>query len=121
MVSLPDIQRQQEQYPRMKKILSWTLLIVATLFLTKYANEAAQDLSTTHGATFRLVKQRVVSCKDGVIVLDGSEGPSRLLMDSTWPDCSTFKPTEYYDFWLARGGKTGFISMEKSPWWRTKM
>ena len=29
MVSLPDIQRQQEQYPRMKKILSWTLLIVA--------------------------------------------------------------------------------------------
>jgi hypothetical protein len=104
----------------MKKILSWTLLIVATLFLTKYANEAAQDLSP-HGATFRLVKQKVVSCREGVIILDGPEGPTRLLTDDTWPDCATFKPTEYYDLWLARGGKTGFISMEKSPWWRTKM
>lgn len=102
----------------MKKILIWTVLIVGTLFLTKYANEAAQDISP-HGATFRLTRQKVVTCKPGEIVLIGPDGPTQLLTDSSWPACSSFSSNDYYDFWLARGGKTGFISVEKSPWWRT--
>lgn len=104
----------------MKKILIWTVLIVGTLFLTKYANEAAQDL-TPHGATFRLVKQKVVSCGNGEIVLAGPDGATRLETDSSWPDCSSFSPNRYYDLWLARGGRTEFISVEQSPWWRTKV
>jgi hypothetical protein len=102
----------------MKKILLWTLLIVGTLFLTKFANDAAQDVQP-RGATFRMTRQKVVSCGSGEIVLSGPEGPTRLLMDDTWPSCSTFDAGQYYDLWLARGGKTGFITSQKSPWWRT--
>lgn len=102
----------------MKRILSWTLLIVATLFLTRYANDAAQDLQP-RGATFRITRQQVMSCSNGEIVLQGPDGPSRLLTDGTWPPCSTFDASQYYDLWLARGGRTSFISLEKSPWWRT--
>lgn len=101
----------------MKKILLWTLLIVGTLFLTKYANDAAQDVQP-RGATFRMTKQKVVSCGDGEVVLQGPDGPTRLRTDDSWPSCSTFEANQYYDLWLARGGKTGFISIEKSPWWR---
>lgn len=104
--------------PPMKKILSWTLLIVGTLFLTKFANDMAQDIQP-HGASFRMTRQKVMSCENGAIVLLGPDGPTRLLMDSTWPSCSSFDPNQYYDLWLARGGKTGFISVERSPWWRT--
>jgi hypothetical protein len=104
----------------MKKILLWTVLIVGTLFLTRYANEVAQDVRP-RGATFRMTKQKVVACGNGQIVLSGPEGPTTLHIDNTWPACSTFEPGQYYDLWLARGGRTGFISEEKSPWWRTAM
>lgn len=101
----------------MKRILLWTVLIVGTLFITRYANEVAQDVRP-QGATFRLIKQRVVSCGNSEIVLSGPDGPTRLKTDNSWPACSTFNPSEDYDLWLARGGNTGFISEEKSPWWR---
>lgn len=104
----------------MKKILMWTVLVVGTLFLTKYANDVAQDVRP-RGATFRLTKQKVVSCGNGQVVLAGPDGPTTLRTDNSWPPCSTFAPTQDYDFWLARGGNTGFITMEKSPWWRTAM
>jgi len=104
----------------MKKILMWTVLIVGTLFITKYANDVAQDVRP-HGATFRMTWQQVVSCSSGEITLAGPEGPTTLKTDNTWPACNTFESNTYYDLWLARGGKTGFISVEKSPWWRTKM
>jgi hypothetical protein len=104
----------------MKKILMWTVLIVGTLFITKYANDVAQDVRP-HGATFRMTRQQVVSCSSGEITLAGPEGPTTLKTDNTWPACKTFESNTYYDLWLARGGKTGFISVEKSPWWRTKM
>lgn len=102
----------------MKRILLWTLLIVGTLFLTRYANDASQDAGP-RGATFRMTKQEVVSCAEGEVVLEGPDGPTRLRTDSTWPPCSTFVPNQDYDLWLARGGRTGFISVEKSPWWRS--
>jgi hypothetical protein len=104
----------------MKKILMWTVLVVGTLFLTKYANDVAQDVRP-RGATFRLTKQKVVSCGSGEVVLAGPEGPTTLRIDNSWPPCSTFVPNQDYDLWLARGGNTGFITMEKSPWWRTAM
>ncbi|HEX4038226.1 MAG TPA: hypothetical protein VHX37_09220 [Acidobacteriaceae bacterium] len=104
----------------MKRILLWTVLIVGTLFITKYANDVAQDVRP-RGATFRMVKQKVVTCGDGQVVLDGPEGPTTLRIDNSWPTCSTFLPNTDYDLWLARGGTTGYISSEKSPWWRTAM
>lgn len=104
----------------MRRILLWTVLIVGTLFITKYANDVAQDVRP-RGATFRLVKQKVVSCGGGQVVLDGPDGPTTLRTDNTWPACSNFLPNTYYDLWLARGGMTGYISSEKSPWWRTAM
>ncbi len=101
----------------MKKILMWTVLIVGTLFITKYANDVAQDVRP-HGATFRMTRQQVVSCSRDEITLSGAEGPTTLKIDSTWPACNTFDASTYYDLWMTRGGKTGLISMEKSPWWR---
>jgi len=101
----------------MKKILMWTVLIVGTLFITKYANDVAQDVRP-HGVTFRLTRQRVVACGSGEITLAGPEGPTTLKTDNSWPSCNRFEADTYYDLWLARGGTTGFISMEKSPWWR---
>jgi hypothetical protein len=104
----------------MKKILMWTVLIIGTLFITKYANDVAQD-TRPHGATFRMTRQKVVSCGSGEITLSGPEGPTTLRTDGSWPACTTFESNQSYDLWLARGGTTGFITMEKSPWWRTAM
>jgi len=104
----------------MKKILMWTVLIVGTLFITKYANDVAQDVRP-HGATFRMTRQKVVSCANGEVTLAGPEGPTTLKTDNSWPACTTFQTDQPYDLWLARGGTTGFITMEKSPWWRTAM
>jgi hypothetical protein len=104
----------------MKKILMWTVLIVGTLFIAKYANDVAQDVRP-QGASFRLIKQQVVSCSTGEITLDGPEGPTTLKTDSSWPACNNFDAKAFYDLWLSRGGKTGFITMEKSPRWRTAM
>lgn len=104
----------------MKRILLWTVLIVGTLFITKYANDVAQDVRP-RGATFRMVKQKIVTCGEGEVVLEGPDGPTTLRTDNSWPACSTFLPNTDYDLWLARGGKTGYISSEKSPWWRTAM
>jgi hypothetical protein len=104
----------------MKKILMWTVLIVGTLFITKYANDVAQD-TRPRGATFRMTRQKVVTCGSGEITLAGPEGPTTLKTDGSWPSCNTFESGQYYDLWLARGGTTGFITMEKSPWWRTAM
>jgi len=95
----------------------WTVLIVGTLFITKYANDVAQEVRP-HGVTFRLTRQRVVACGSGEITLAGPDGPTTLKTDSSWPSCTTFEPNTWYDMWLVRGGTTGFISMEKSPWWR---
>jgi hypothetical protein len=102
---------------RMKKILMWTVVIVGVLFITKFANDVAQDVRP-HGATFRMTKQKVVACSSGEITLSGPEGPTT---DNSWPACNTFESNTWYDLWLARGGTTGFITMEKSPWWRTAM
>jgi hypothetical protein len=104
----------------MKKILMWTVVIVGVLFFTKFANDVAQD-TRPHGATFRMTKQRVVTCGSGEITLTGPEGPTTLRTDNSWPACTTFDSETYYDLWLARGGTTGFITMEKSPWWRKAM
>jgi hypothetical protein len=104
----------------MKKILMWTVVIVGVLFFTKFANDVAQD-TRPHGATFRMTKQRVVTCGSGEITLAGPEGPTTLRTDNSWPACTTFDSETYYDLWLARGGTTGFITMEKSPWWRKAM
>jgi len=104
----------------MKKILMWTVVIVGVLFITKFANDVSQDVRP-HGATFRMTRQRVVSCNSGEITLAGPEGPTTLRTDSSWPSCNIFDTNTYYDLWLARGGTTGFITMEKSPWWRTAM
>lgn len=101
----------------MRKILVWTVLIVMTLFLTKYANELSQDVRPK-GATFSLFKQKVSSCGSGEVVLIGPDGPTHLEIDDSWPPCSEFDEATYYDFWLARGGRTVFISYEKTPWWR---
>ena len=35
----------------------WTVLIIGTLFITKYANDVAQD-TRPHGATFRILLPR---------------------------------------------------------------
>lgn len=106
--------------PVMKKILMWTVVIVGVLFITKFANDVSQDVRP-HGATFRMTRQRVVTCGTGEITLTGPDGPTTLRTDNSWPACTTFEANTYYDLWLARGGTTGFITMEKSPWWRTAM
>ena len=104
----------------MRKILVWTVLIVATLFFTKYANELSQDV-TPKGATFSLMRQKVVSCGNGEITLVGPNGPTHLEIDDSWPPCSQFAQNTEYDLWLARGGRTVYISSEKTPWWRQQL
>lgn len=104
----------------MKKILMWTVVIVGVLFFTKFANDISQDVRP-HGATFRLTRQKVVSCNPGEITLTGPDGPTTLRTDNSWPTCTNFDGNTFYDLWLARGGTTGFITMEKSPWWRNAM
>lgn len=106
--------------PDMKKILMWTVVIVGVLFITRFANDVSQDVRP-HGATFRMTRQKVVTCGTGEITLTGPDGPTTLRTDNSWPSCTTFEANTYYDLWLARGGTTGFITMEKSPWWRTAM
>jgi hypothetical protein len=103
----------------MKKILMWTVVIVGVLFFTKFANDVAQD-TRPHGATFRMTKQRVVTCGSGEITLAGPEGPTTLRTDNSGRPAhlrlrNLLRPV------AARGGTTGFITMEKSPWWRKAM
>ena len=104
----------------MKKILLWTVVIVGVLFITRFANDVSQDVRP-HGATFRMTRQKVVACGSGEVTLAGPEGPTTLRTDRSWPACNSFDAGAYYDFWLARGGTTGFIMVEKSPWWRKAM
>ena len=104
----------------MKKILMWTVVIVGVLFITRFANDVSQDVRPL-GATFRMTRQKVVSCARGEITLAGPDGQTTLRTDNSWPSCNIFDDNTYYDLWLARGGTTGFITMEKSPWWRSAM
>jgi hypothetical protein len=104
----------------MKKILMVAAAFLFILVLTYMANHANVDQPT--GYSFSLKAQRVVMCSANEIVLvDPHQKSTRLEKDSSWPDCSTFKPNEFDDFDLARGSKTIFKKREQTAWWRKAM
>jgi hypothetical protein len=104
----------------MKKIAVITAVFVFVLVLTKIANDVPAE--SPSGAAFSLRAQHVVQCTQSEITLVGSHGqPTHLETDGAWPDCSTYQKDQVMDFYLSRGEKTHFLSLEPSSWWRKAM
>ncbi len=104
----------------MKKILMIAAAFLFVILITNLANRVPADGAP--GTSFSLKAQRVVACSGKEIVLvDSHEKATRLDKDGSWPDCSSFQPGESQDFYLSRGEKTHFLSLEKSSWWRKAM
>ena len=104
----------------MKRIVILVAAFAFILLLTKIANRIPPD--PPPGTAFSLKAQRVTQCSDEEITLVGRHNdPTHLERDESWPDCSTFHPNEYLDFYLARGGKTRYLSSERSTWWRNAL
>jgi hypothetical protein len=100
-----------------KKIAICVAAFVAILVLTKIANQVPPEPPA--GTTFALKAQRVIECSVGDITLiDKHDTPINLPKDSSWPDCSVFHKDDVFDFYLSRGEKIHFLSIEKTAWWR---
>jgi len=101
----------------MKNIALFAAIFAFILLLTKIANTIPAD--SLSGAAFSLKVQHVVQCTpDEITLVDLHQAATHLEKDESWPDCSTFKKDEVLDFYLSRGEKTKFLSMEKTAWWR---
>lgn len=104
----------------MKRIVTIAAVFVVILFLTKIANLIPPD--PMPGAAFSLKAQKVVQCSTNEItLLDVHEVQTHLDKDQSWPDCADFTAGQILDFYLSRGDKTHFMSVEVSPWWRKTM
>lgn len=92
-------------------------VFVLILLLTKLANQAPPEPPT--GYTFWIYAQQVVECTPTEITLvDRHQVETHFDKDSSWPDCSRFHKDDVLDFHLTRGEKTGYLSDEKTAWWR---
>ena len=101
----------------MKKIAICVAAFVAILVLTKIANQV--PLEPPAGTTFSLKAQRVIECSiDEITLIDKHDTATNLRKDSSWPDCSVFHKDDVLDFYLSRGEKTHFLSIEETAWWR---
>ena len=101
----------------MKKIVIMTAVFVFVLVLTKIANQVPPD--PPRGTAFSLKGQRVIQCSPSEITLVNNHGqPTHLETDPGWPDCSVYQKDQVMDFYLSRGEKTHFLSIEPTSWWR---
>ena len=117
-------QRPRRQLSATKKIViaaATAAVFVFILLLTKIANDIPPEPPT--GIAFWMYAQHVVECTPTEITLvDTHQTQTSLDKDSnSWPDCSTFHKNDVLDFYLARGAKTKFLSVEKTAWWRKTM
>ncbi len=104
----------------MKKIAIFAAAFAFILLLTKIANQIPPEPPT--GTAFSLKAQRVVQCSSTEITLvDNHQKATHLEKDESWPDCSVFQKDDVLDFYLSRGGRTKFLSFEKTVWWRKAM
>ena len=104
----------------MKKIAIVAAVFVFILLLQKIANQIPPESPT--GMSFALKAQQVVQCSpDEITLVDNHLKATHLEKDATWPDCSTFQKDEVMDFYLSRGDKTRFLSIERTAWWRKAM
>jgi hypothetical protein len=100
-----------------KKIAICVAAFVAILVLTKIANQVPADAPA--GTTFSLKGQRVIQCSvDEITLADKHDAATNLQKDASWPDCSVFHKDDVLDFYLSRGEKTHFMSIEQTAWWR---
>lgn len=104
----------------MKKIAIFAAAFALILLLTKIANQIPPEPPS--GTAFALKAQRVVQCSaTEVTLVDNHQKATHLEKDESWPDCSVFQKDDVLDFYLSRGGRTKFLSFEKSAWWRKAM
>lgn len=104
----------------MKKIAIFAAVFVFILLLTKIANQIPPDPPS--GTAFSLKAQRIVQCSpDEITLVDPHMKATHLEKDGSWPDCSTFQKDDVLDFYLSRGEKTKFLSLERTVWWRKTM
>ncbi len=104
----------------MKRILTISAVMIFILVLSKLASKA--PAAPAPGVAFALKAQKVVACSPTEIVLvDSHHTATRLDIDGSWPDCSEFEKNDVIDFYLSRGDKTHFVSMERTAWWRKAM
>jgi hypothetical protein len=104
----------------MKRIATFAAAFVFILLLTKIANQV--PTAPPPGTAFSLKAQRVIQCNETEITLvDNHQKSTHLEKDDSWPDCSAFKRDEVMDFFLSRGEKTRFLSIETTAWWRRAM
>ncbi len=110
----------QESFFAMKKIAIFAAVFTFILLLTKIANQMPSDPQP--GSTFSLKAQHVVQCSaDEITLLDIHQQATHLEKDLTWPDCSSFQKDKVVDFYLSRGDKTKFLSLEPTAWWRKEL
>lgn len=101
----------------MKRIAILVAVFAFILVLTKIANQVPP--APPPGTAFSLKAQRVIQCSpEEITLVNRDNDPTNLEKDDSWPDCSTYHPNEYLDFYLSRGEKTKFLSSEPSAWWR---
>lgn len=101
----------------MKKIALLVAAFAFILLLTKIANQV--PAGPPPGTAFALKAQQVVQCSATEITLvDVHQKSTHLMKDESWPDCSSFQKDMVMDFYLSRGDKTKFLSMEQTAWWR---
>ena len=104
----------------MKRIATFAAAFVFILLLTKIANQVPPP--PPPGTAFSLKAQKVIQCSaDEITLVDNHQKATHLLKDESWPDCSAFKKDEVMDFYLSRGDKTKFLSVELTAWWRKSM
>ncbi|MGP8271169.1 MAG: hypothetical protein ACLQLH_13960 [Terracidiphilus sp.] len=104
----------------MKKIVIVAAVFVLILLLTKIANQMPPEAPS--GTAFSLKAQQVVQCSPTEISLvDNHQTMTHLEKDDSWPQCATFHKGDVLDFYLSRGEKTRFLSVEKTEWWRKAM
>jgi len=105
----------------MKKIAIVAAVFAFILLLTKIANQIPADPPT--GMAFSLKAQQVVQCSpEEITLVDNHQKATHLEKDdASWPDCSSFQKDDVLDFYLSRGDKTKFLSIDKTAWWRKAM
>ena len=107
-------------YTPMQKIATFAAAFVFILLLTKIANQVPP--APPPGTAFSLKAQRVVQCSETEITLvDNHQKSTHLEKDDSWPDCGAFQQDQVMDFFLSRGDKTKFLSIETTAWWRKAM
>lgn len=104
----------------MKKIAILAAAFVFILLLTKIANQVPP--SPPPGTAFSLKAQQVIQCSpEEITLVDNHQKSTHLEKDDSWPDCSEFQKNQVMDFYLSRGDKTRFLSIETTAWWRKAM